>query len=189
MAEARPAVTTAEADMTAARAGADMTAGLPPAAAVGGAHAIWTMKSRSDPSVRALTLHDADAALFLYNELTVGPPASGTDAFEAVLAHQGTQVLGAFEEETLAAMVTLHVLPNVVWDARPYALIENVVTRGSHQKRGFGRLVMQAAIDAAWAANAYKIMLMTGQKRGATGFYEALGFTSKDKFAMVMRRR
>lgn len=146
------------------------------------------MKSRSDPYVRTLTLQDAREALILYNELTVGPPARGTAAFKAVLNHQGTEVFGAFDKDTLAAMVTLHLLPNVVWDARPYALVENVVTRISHQKRGFGRRVMQAAIHAAWAADAYKIMLMTGQKRGATGFYEALGFSRKDKFAMVMRR-
>ncbi len=85
-------------------------------------------------------------------------------------------------------MVTLHLLPNVLWDKRPYGLIENVVTRASHQRRGYGRLVMQGAIDAAWDADAYKLMLMTGTGRGATGFYEALGFSSKDKFAMVIRR-
>lgn len=139
-------------------------------------------------AVRPLTQDDAAEALILYNELTVGPPAKDAAAFSVVLDHPGTQVFGAFEGQTLAAMVTLHLLPNVLWQARPYGLIENVVTRASHQGRGFGRRAMQAAIDAAWAADAYKIMLMTGQGRGAMGFYEALGFTSKDKFAMVMRR-
>ncbi|MBB4173653.1 GNAT family N-acetyltransferase [Sulfitobacter noctilucicola] len=85
-------------------------------------------------------------------------------------------------------MVTLHLLPNVVWDARPYGLIENVVTRASLQRRGHGRRAMQAALDAAWRANAYKVMLMTGQARDATGFYESLGFSAKDKFAMVIRK-
>ncbi|KIN65213.1 GCN5-related N-acetyltransferase [Sulfitobacter noctilucicola] len=47
---------------------------------------------------------------------------------------------------------------------------------------------MQAALDAAWRANAYKVMLMTGQARDATGFYESLGFSAKDKFAMVIRK-
>jgi len=46
---------------------------------------------------------------------------------------------------------------------------------------------LQAAIDAAWNANSYELMLVTGQGRGATGFFEALGFSSKDKFAMVLR--
>ncbi|AXI46849.1 GNAT family N-acetyltransferase [Sulfitobacter sp. SK012] len=154
-------------------------------------HAIWTMKSRSEDTqamVRVLTSQDADQALVLYNELTVGPPQVDPAAFDAVIAHSGTTVFGAFRADELTAMVTLHLLPNALWDARPYALIENVVTRRAHQKCGFGRCVMQGAIDAAWAANAHKIMLMTGTGRAAAGFYEALGFTSKDKTAMVMRR-
>ena len=135
------------------------------------------MKSRSN----------APQALILYNELTVGPKADRPDLFEQVLNHQGTQVFGVFVDQMLAAMVTLHLLPNVLWNARPYGVIENVVTRKSHQGCGYGRQAMQAAIDAAWAAEAYKIMLMTGQGRGAAGFYESLGFSSKDKHAYVMR--
>ncbi|MGC1506187.1 MAG: GNAT family N-acetyltransferase [Sulfitobacter sp.] len=142
----------------------------------------------NEGSVRLLTPSDAVEALILYNELTVGPPADNAAAFSIVLAHPGTQVFGVFDGHTLAAMVTLHLLPNVVWNGRPYGLIENVVTRQSHQRRGFGRQVMEAALDAAWEANANKVMLMTGQARQAVGFYEALGFSSQEKTAMVMRR-
>ena len=142
----------------------------------------------ADAQVSRLDRNDSAAALVLYNELTFGPPAQDAGAFEAVLDHPGTQVFGTFQDAQLVAMVTLHLLPNVLWDARPYALIENVVTRAAYQRHGFGRLAMQAAIDAAWGADAYKVMLMTGQKRGATGFYEALGFSSEDKFAFVIRR-
>ena len=138
--------------------------------------------------VRALCMADAAQALILYNELTVGPKADHSDGFAQVVQHPGTTVFGAFDGETLAAMVTLHLLPNVLWGGRPYGLVENVVTRASHHRRGFGRAAMQGAIDAAWAAGSYKIMLMTGQGRGATGFYEALGFSSKDKFAFALRR-
>ena len=140
------------------------------------------------PTPRALAPSDAAQALILYNELTVGPPQNDAAAFEAVLAHPGTTVYGAFVGQDLAAMVTLHLLPNVLWNARPYALIENVVTRHEFQRRGLGRRVMEHAVADAWAADAYKVMLMTGQKRGAKGFYEAVGFSSEDKFAMVMRR-
>ena len=146
------------------------------------------MKSRSKGTSRHLTLADADQALILYNELTVGPPASNRDLFDRVMSHQGTTVFGAFDGPDLASMVTLHLLPNLLWDGRPYALIENVVTRQSKHRQGFGRSVMEFAIEAAWAANAYKIMLMTGQRRNAVGFYEALGFSGAEKKAMVLRR-
>lgn len=146
------------------------------------------MKSLSDPATRPLIPADAAQAIPLYNELTVGPPAREPDAFCAVLAHPGTTVFGAFEGKVLAAIVTLHLLPNAVWDGRPYGLIDNVVTRQGQMRRGFGRAAMQAAIDAAWAADAHKIMLMTGVGRGAVGFYEALGFSARDKTAMILRR-
>ncbi|KIN65212.1 hypothetical protein Z946_4112 [Sulfitobacter noctilucicola] len=55
------------------------------------------MKSRSDADVRVLVPSDAVQAIELYNELTVGPPARGPDAFETVISHQGTQVFGSFE--------------------------------------------------------------------------------------------
>ena len=142
----------------------------------------------SGASVRRLGHTDAADALLLYNELTVGPSADDVGVFASVIDHPGTCIFGAFLDDRLVSMLTLHLLPNVLWRGRPYALVENVVTLRAYQQRGLGHTVMQAAIAAAWAADAYKIMLMTGQKRGAKGFYEAVGFSSEDKFAMVMRR-
>ncbi len=47
---------------------------------------------------------------------------------------------------------------------------------------------MQAAIDAAWAADCYKIMLLTGRTAEARGFYEKLGFGTDEKWGMTIRR-
>jgi GNAT superfamily N-acetyltransferase len=97
-------------------------------------------------------------------------------------------VFGASITSALVGMTTLHLWPNGTGGALPYALIENVVTASDCRNKGVGRAVMKVAIDAAWQANAYKIMLMTGQRPGAKGFYEALGFSDEDKSAMVLRR-
>ena len=70
-------------------------------------------------SVRVLGKSDADSALLLYNELTLGPPADDADGFFRVLDHAGTQVFGAFVADQLMSMVTLHLLPNVLWSGRP----------------------------------------------------------------------
>lgn len=138
--------------------------------------------------LRALHAGDTLAALALYNELTFGPQTAQSAAFNAVIDHPGTTIFGAFADETLVAMLTLHLMPNVTWDARPYALIENVITTSTYRKRGIGKQLMRFAIQQAWAQNAFKIMLMTGTKRGAEGFYEAVGFSREDKTAMVLRR-
>lgn len=71
---------------------------------------------------------------------------------------------------------------------RPYALIENVVTHAAHRGTGQGRRVMTAVIDAAWNADCYKIMLMTGRSAEARGFYEKLGFGADEKWGMTIRR-
>jgi len=140
------------------------------------------------PRVRPLGGEDTDAALVLYTQLTVGPKEVSAASFHGVLAHPGTTVFGAEGAGALLGMATLHLLPNVTWGGRPYGLVENVVTHCDHRKRGIGRALLSAIAEAAWAANAYKIMLMTGQQRGARGFYESCGFSSEDKFALVMRR-
>ncbi len=138
-------------------------------------------------TVRALTEADWPQAAPLYRELTRAPTLGGAAQFRSVLTHPGTQVFGAMDGPRLAAMVTLHLLPNVTYGGRPYGLIENVVTARALQKRGFGRAALEAAIDAAWAAEAYKIMLLTGQARGAKGFYETLGFRADEKWGMSLR--
>lgn len=85
-------------------------------------------------------------------------------------------------------MATLHILPNMTQGGRPYAVVENGVTHSDHRGAGHGRVVMQAVIDAAWSADCYKIMLMTGRIAKARGFYEKLGFGADEKWAMTLRR-
>lgn len=138
--------------------------------------------------IRRLVRADAADALALYSELTFGPKTLDAQAFERVLEHDGTTVFGAEVDGNIRAMVTLHLLPNVTWNARPYGLIENVITALPYRRTGLGRKVLSAAVTAAWEADAYKVMLMTGKKRGAAGFYEATGFSREDKDALVIRR-
>ena len=137
--------------------------------------------------VRALTKADFDDALALYRDLVGAQPIGGMEAFAALLNHPGTQVIGAELDGRIAAMLTLHILPNMTQGGRSYALIENVVTATDHQGQGLGRAVMEDAIRRCDAANVYKIMLLTMQEGGARGFYEKLGFTADDKFGMSRR--
>jgi len=71
---------------------------------------------------------------------------------------------------------------------KPYALIENVVTRADFRNRGFGKLVLQAAMERVWEADCYKVMLMTGSKKPSTlSFYMAVGF-EQSKTGFQIRR-
>lgn len=139
-------------------------------------------------TTRALTADDTGQAMRLYRDLVGDAPLADPADFAALLDHPGTQVFGAFAGPDLAAMATLHLLPNMTQGGRPYALIENVVTAAHHRGEGHGHAVMQAVVAQAWEADAYKIMLMTGVSAQARGFYEKLGFSGTEKHAMTLRR-
>ncbi|WP_299027023.1 GNAT family N-acetyltransferase [uncultured Sulfitobacter sp.] len=139
--------------------------------------------------LRDLATGDFEQALRLYQILTRDPVPVSTSstAFDAILNHPGTHVVGVEDAGQVIAMVTLHLLPNMTSGGRPYALIENVICDPAHQGKGIGRAVLQGAIDRAKTAGAYKIMLMTGTARSALGFYEKLGFSGHEKHGLVLR--
>lgn len=126
--------------------------------------------------------------MVLYRHLVGDQTLASADSFGTVLTHPGTSVLGAFAGDALVSMATLHILPNMTQGGRPYALVENVVTHCDHRGAGHGRVAMMAVIDAAWGADCYKIMLLTGRTAEARGFYEKLGFGADEKWGMTIRR-
>lgn len=139
--------------------------------------------------IRDLHSRDFEDALRLYWILT-SDPVTVTDspaAFDAVLSHKGTQIIGAEHNSQIIAMITLHVLPNMTSGGRSYALIENVVCDSGHRGQGIGRAVLQAGINRARDLGCYKIMLMTGEARGVRGFYESVGFSGHEKHGMILR--
>ena len=72
---------------------------------------------------------------------------------------------------------TLLVVPNLTHGGRPYALVENVVTRPEYRRQGLGSAVLNAARDLAVREGCYKIMLLTGSKRQSTlDFYRRAGY-------------
>lgn len=114
-------------------------------------------------------------------------PSTDPEAFDTLLAHPGTTIWGIDAGGRLASTATLHLLPNLTYAGRPYGLIENVVTLPDERGRGLARELFDALRQQAIAANAYKLMLLTGNQRGAQGFYHALGFDSTEKSAMILR--
>ncbi len=106
--------------------------------------------------------------------------------FKDILDHPGMTVLLGCRYTKPIATCTLVVIPNLTRGCAPYALIENVVTDNGHRGIGYGGELLSAAIDLAWQAKCYKVMLMSGQaNRKAHRFYERLGFaTTKTGFEL-----
>jgi GNAT superfamily N-acetyltransferase len=141
-------------------------------------------------AVRTAQPADLPGLLALYAQLNPDdPPLDNPEsAYANLLAAPGLTVFVLEAAGILAATCTLVVIPNLTRAARPYALIENVVTDAAHRNRGHGRAVIEAALNAAWVGGCYKVMLLTGSKRPETlRFYEGVGFT-QNKTGFQIRR-
>ncbi|WCK01427.1 GNAT family N-acetyltransferase [Agrobacterium tumefaciens] len=135
---------------------------------------------------------DLPDLLELYQSLNPSDPAltaeEASTAFAAMLAQPGLTVFLATNNGATVATATLLIVPNLTRAARPYALIENVVTLEACRGRGYGRAVVRHTVDAAFAANCYKVMLLTGRQRPEVhAFYESCGFV-QNKTGFQIRR-
>jgi GNAT superfamily N-acetyltransferase len=95
---------------------------------------------------------------------------------------------GVFIDEKLIASCTLSVIPNLTRGCRPYGLIENVVTHSEYRRKGYGKAVVEFALQHAWDKSCYKVMLLTGRKNeGTYRFYESAGFDRHAKQAFLAK--
>lgn len=147
----------------------------------------------AEPEIRPAKLADLPAILALYRQLNLGDPIVDAAAAErvwlALLASDVTTVLVADRAGAAVASCTLAIVPNLSRGARPYGVIENVITDSAHRRQGLGRAVLQVALDRAWGADCYKVLLATGSRRESTlRFYEETGFTRDAKTYFEIRR-
>lgn len=129
---------------------------------------------------------DLAGILRLLRELNPDDPELAVDVartnWMAMLNQSGLTVCVA----ELVATCTLLIVPNLTRSARPYALIENVVTLSAHRRRGYARAVLQFALARAWQANCYKVMLSTSARSpGVLDFYRRCGFMDGIKTGFI----
>ena len=145
-------------------------------------------------TIRTATTSDLQDVLALYRHLNsddpVPHPRAAELAWAAMLTAQLVTVhVAELTDGTLAASCTLVIVPNLTRGLRSYALIENVVTHVGYRRLGLGRAVLRVAMDTAWEAGCYKIMLATGSRREETlRFYESAGFERGGKTFFQARR-
>lgn len=132
---------------------------------------------------RRITASELPELLRLYGFLhpedpTVDPSDPAVQRIWAgILADANLRYYVAEEEKKIVATCTLTLIPNLTRSLRPYGLIENVVTEPDFRKKGFATAVLRHALDDAWRAGCYKVMLETGSKKEETlRFYEKAGF-------------
>lgn len=103
-----------------------------------------------------------------------------------ILADEHYHVLLLLENGRVVSSLCLIVIKNLTRGLRPYALIENVVTRADSRRKGYAGSLIQRAVELASENNCYKVMLLTGRKDEATlRFYGNCGFNHNDKTGFI----
>jgi GNAT superfamily N-acetyltransferase len=88
----------------------------------------------------------------------------------------------------LAATCQLALVPNLASGARPFGIIEHVVTLAEHRRFGYASLVLKHALETAWSKGCYKVMLLSGAQRSeAHKLYESVGFVGGIERGFVAR--
>ncbi|MCK1394251.1 GNAT family N-acetyltransferase [Bradyrhizobium sp. 1] len=142
--------------------------------------------------IRPALPSDLPQLLLLYRHLDPLDESPSLDFAAQRLAElqalRGSAVLIGLTENSVVVSCTLVAIPNLTRAGRPYGLVENVVTDAAFRGRGYGKLILQAAVAAAWQADCYRIMLMTGSKKPSTlAFYASAGF-EQSKTGFQIRR-
>ncbi|MQA91746.1 MAG: GNAT family N-acetyltransferase [Gemmatimonas sp.] len=140
--------------------------------------------------MRAAGVQDLDTVLTLYRDLNPSdlpaPEERIRAAWTDMLSAPGVSIFIASSRGRAVASCTLAVIPNLTRGARPYAIIENVVTDREVRSQGFGTAILRFTVRKAWEVDCYKVMLLTGSARKATlRFYENAGFRRGIKTGFV----
>ncbi len=118
------------------------------------------------------------------------PPLSaehGLAVFDQISQSVNNQLWVMERKSALIGSVYLNIIPNLTRGAKPYAVIENVITDAAHRRQGIGKALMLHAIESAKQADCYKIMLLTGRDEKVQEFYSSCGFNKKGKQAFIYR--
>lgn len=139
------------------------------------------------PTIRSATEEDLPALIMLYEQLAIDEAEvertrnPGMEDYRRILAQIQADpnhdlLVLEVDGEVVGTLVFL-LVPNLSHHATPWALVENVVVEERQRGKGYGRLLMEHAIERAREAGCYKISLTSNITRlRAHRFYQSLGF-------------
>ena len=108
--------------------------------------------------------------------------------WDAVYNDPAIYYIVAEKDGLLVSTCNITIIKNLTRNARPYGLIENVVTHKDYRNRGYGKQVLKKAVEVAKDSNCYKVMLLTGSKKEETlNFYRSAGFRDDIKTGFIMK--
>ncbi len=122
---------------------------------------------------------DIDAILVLQAQIyrVANPPPNSRKALETQLTNPACQVLVAKINGKIVGTATIYFV-EVAIRAKPYALLEGLVTDENERGKGYGTEFFKKIIEIAKNKNCYKMIFTSGMDRQESHkFYESLGFS------------
>ena len=143
-------------------------------------------------TIRLAKQTDLPQILSLYRELRPHDPKLcdelAATRWQQIIEDDRTHVVVADIEGTLAATCALSINLSIAVGARPFGLIEHVVTSSQFRRQGLSQQVMSYAITHAWELECYKVMLLSGASlKGAHRVYESVGFNGDVERGFVIK--
>lgn len=108
------------------------------------------------------------------------------DTWVRILADPDHHLIVCEHDGAIVASCVCVIIPNLTRGVRPYAFVENVVTRADARGRSYATACLNHAKTLAQQAGCYKMMLLTGSHDPKTlDFYRHAGYNSTDKTAFI----
>ncbi len=142
--------------------------------------------------VRQIRYNELEGLLSLYEYLIPDDPKLKIDTtlkehWNEILSDPNYFYLVIEEDDKLVCSCNLTIIKNLTRSARPYGIIENVVTHPDYRNKGYGTAVLKKSIQIAQENNCYKVVLTTSRKDKSTlKFYENAGFDMGEKTAFIV---
>lgn len=140
--------------------------------------------------VREIKENELNELLELYLDLhedSVPEPSEHlSKTWEQIMNDENHHIIVNVEDGRIVSSCVCVIIPNLTRGVRPYAFVENVVTRSDCRGKGYATQCLDYARELSKRANCYRMMLLTGSKSQSTlDFYRKAGYNSTDKTAFI----
>jgi GNAT superfamily N-acetyltransferase len=142
-------------------------------------------------TARLIREDELDELLTLYQMLNPDDPElERNDVLDSqwqnMMRDESLEIVVVEHDNQIISSCVVSVTENLTRNARPFGVIENVITHEEHRGNGFGKSCLEKATEVAEKRGCYKIMLLTGSdKEWKHEFYQGCGFDEGEKTGFV----
>lgn len=143
-------------------------------------------------AVRTARSDDLEGVLRLYRELRPHDPSlepnRARDVLAGLIRDDRIDLIVCESEGVLTATCMLAIVQSLASGARPFGVVEHVVTLSEFRRCGYARRALEHALSLAWSKSCYKVVLLSGaQRKEAHKLYESVGFVGGIEEGFVAR--